>query len=164
MPDKQAGNKGFNKTQKMFSPKKQNHEQTPRNLTPRGPEATPTLSNSIRQSSLSKQSDAATAGSGAEACASRVRKGESGDWVSSRARGGSFVNYLPQDEAVAAGLGADEGGLDPVESQRVVDLLNRELSRLLKLNPREFWREGTFYRLPVYPSRTLPISLVCWSV
>ncbi|KAH7567520.1 hypothetical protein JRO89_XS07G0086200 [Xanthoceras sorbifolium] len=45
------------------------------------------------------------------------------------AHSGIFVNYLPQDEAVAAGFGADEGGLDPVESQRVVDLLNRELSR-----------------------------------
>jgi hypothetical protein len=56
--------------------------------------------------------------------------------------GGSFVNYLPQDEAVAAGLGPDDGGLDPVESQGVVDLLNRELTRLLKLNPRDFWREG----------------------
>lgn len=57
---------------------------------------------------------------------------------------GNFVNYLPQDEAVAAGLGAEEGGLDPVESQRVVDLLNRELSRLLKLSPREFWKQGNF--------------------
>ncbi|XP_044511417.1 uncharacterized protein LOC123229572 isoform X2 [Mangifera indica] len=46
-----------------------------------------------------------------------------------------------EDEAVAAGLSPDEGALDPVESQRVVDLLNRELSRLLKLNPRDFWRE-----------------------
>jgi activating signal cointegrator complex subunit 2 len=54
---------------------------------------------------------------------------------------GNFVNYLPQDEAVASGLGADEGGLDPVESQRTVDLLNKELSRLLKLSPRDFWRE-----------------------
>ncbi|KAF2309667.1 hypothetical protein GH714_004523 [Hevea brasiliensis] len=57
-----------------------------------------------------------------------------GDWVSSRTAAGpegvgNFVNYLRQDEAVAAGLGAEEGGLDPVESQRVVDLLNRELSR-----------------------------------
>lgn len=71
--------------------------------------------------------------------------GGNGDWVSSRAQGGSFINYLPQDEAVAAGLGAEEGGLDPVDSQRVVDLLNRELSRLLKLKPREFWREGINY-------------------
>lgn len=58
---------------------------------------------------------------------------------------GNFVIYLPQDEAVAAGLGQEEGGLDPVESQRVVDLLNRELSRLLKLRPRDFWREGGCY-------------------
>ncbi|KAF9621202.1 hypothetical protein IFM89_016696 [Coptis chinensis] len=55
--------------------------------------------------------------------------------------GGNFVNYLAQDEAVATGLGAEDGGLDPVESQRVVDLLNRELSRFLKLNPKDFWTE-----------------------
>ncbi|CAN4122569.1 unnamed protein product [Withania somnifera] len=54
---------------------------------------------------------------------------------------GSFVNYLPQDEAVAAGLGANDGALDPVESQRVVDILNRELCRLLKMNARDFWRQ-----------------------
>lgn len=136
---KQAGSKGFPKSQKMYVPK--NHDQN-QNRTP------PTLSNSLRQS-LPKQSDAAsTTSNGAESSASRIRKGESGDWVSNRAPGGNFVNYLPQDEAVAAGLGAEEGGLDPVESQRVVDLLNKELSRLLKLNPREFWREGTFCHLP----------------
>ena len=75
--------------------------------------------------------------------------GANGDWVSSRATGGSFVNYLPQDEAVATGLRAEEGALDPMESQRVVDLLNRELSRLLKLSAKEFWTEGiwnTFMR------------------
>ncbi|KAK1407545.1 hypothetical protein QVD17_39163 [Tagetes erecta] len=55
--------------------------------------------------------------------------------------GANFVTYLPQDEAVASGLGAEEGALDPVESQRVVDLLNRECSRLLKLNPKDFWKE-----------------------
>ncbi|KAF9598766.1 hypothetical protein IFM89_031434 [Coptis chinensis] len=49
--------------------------------------------------------------------------GENGNWVS------NFVNYLPQDEAIATGLGAEDGALDPVESQRVVDLLNRDLSR-----------------------------------
>lgn len=61
--------------------------------------------------------------------------------------GGSFVDYLPQDEAVAAGLGPEDGGLDPVESQGVVDLLNRELARLLKLSPRLFWREGSLTSL-----------------
>ncbi|ONK60012.1 uncharacterized protein A4U43_C08F13280 [Asparagus officinalis] len=54
---------------------------------------------------------------------------------------GSFVNYLPQDEAVASGLGADAGGLDAIESQRVVDMLNEQLSKLLKMSPRDFWRE-----------------------
>jgi len=52
--------------------------------------------------------------------------------------GGSFVQYLPQ---FAAGLGAEEGG------QAVVDLLNRECSRLLDLNPKDFWREG-FFQIP----------------
>lgn len=137
---KQAANKGLTKTQRIFVPK--NHDQT-QNRTPKLSSPSPTLSNSLRQS-LPKQSDASTASSGTESLASRVRKEDNGDWVSNRARGGNFVNYLPQDEAVAAGLGAEEGGLDPVESQRVVDLLNRELSRLLKLNPKEFWREGTF--------------------
>lgn len=67
--------------------------------------------------------------------------GDDGNWVSGR-QSGSFLNYLPQDEAVAVGVGVEGGALDPVESQRVVDLLNRELSRLLKSPPRDFWREG----------------------
>lgn len=76
------------------------------------------------------------------ASASRLRMGQVGEWVNRASTSGNFVIYLPQDEAVAAGL--EEGGLDPVESQRVVDLLNRELSRLLKLRPRDFWREGCY--------------------
>ncbi|XP_010460539.1 PREDICTED: activating signal cointegrator 1 complex subunit 2-like [Camelina sativa] len=92
------------------------------------------LSSSLRQSDSSSASSRVSASGG-----SRVRIGDQGQLVAQG--GGSFVNYLPQDEAVAAGLGSDDGGLDPVESQRVVDLLNRELSRLLKLNPRDFWRE-----------------------
>ncbi|KAH0463920.1 hypothetical protein IEQ34_006706 [Dendrobium chrysotoxum] len=55
--------------------------------------------------------------------------------------GSSFVRYLPQDEAVASGLGADAGGLDAVESQAVVDFLNDELCRLLKMKPRDFWKD-----------------------
>nr|GLL48942.1 uncharacterized protein LOC109153195 [Ipomoea trifida] len=104
-----------------------------------------TLSNSLRQQQSKKSGGAASTAAGGSGSgggsASRLRMSENGDWVSSGVHSGNFVNYLPQDEAVAAGLGADEGGLDPVESQRVVDLLNRELSRLLKLNPRDFWRE-----------------------
>jgi activating signal cointegrator complex subunit 2 len=142
--NRQEGNKeGFGKTHKKFVPK--NQSSSPKEPNP-NPNSNPTLSTSLRQS-LSKQSDGATASSSVEApTTTRIRMGENGEWVSSgRAQGGNFVNYLPQDEAVAAGLNANEGGLDPVESQRVVDLLNRELSRLLKLSPRNFWTEGTAY-------------------
>ncbi|KAM7518410.1 hypothetical protein LguiB_017372 [Lonicera macranthoides] len=113
--NKHEGNKGFAKPpQKKFVPKIPNSNQT--------------LSNSIRQSD-----DVPSA--------VRVPVGGKSDSVSSKIPGGKFVNYLPHDEAVASGLGADQGGLDPVESQRSVDLLNKELSRLLKLNPMDFWRE-----------------------
>ncbi|KAH9755780.1 CUE domain-containing protein [Citrus sinensis] len=90
--------------------------------------ATTTLSNSLREQS----SNVAAASGSSSTSSSRA---------TAPSPSGNFVNYLPHDEAVAAGLGADEGGLDPVESQRVVDLLNRELYRLLKLNPRDFWRQ-----------------------
>ncbi|PKA58169.1 hypothetical protein AXF42_Ash012892 [Apostasia shenzhenica] len=84
----------------------------------------PSLTTSLRSGDLAKHSTA--------------EKGREGLSVSS---GGSFVRYLPQDEAVASGLGADAGGLDAVESQAVVDFLNEELSRLLKMKPRDFWGE-----------------------
>ncbi|CAN7095806.1 unnamed protein product, partial [Brassica rapa subsp. narinosa] len=89
------------------------------------------LSSSLRQSDSSSRAPAPGG--------SRVRIGDQGQLVAQG--GGSFFNYLPQDEAVAAGLGPEDGGLDPVESQGVVDLLNRALARLLKLSPRLFWRE-----------------------
>lgn len=138
-------NRNFPKYQKKFVPKNQNPNPVPN----------PTLSISLRQSDPNQSNATAAAapsssGDRAASSSSRLRRGDDGEWVSSiaitGAQGdGSFVNYLPQDEAVAAGLGADEGGLDPVESQRVVDLLNRELSRLLKLKPRDFWREGNLF-------------------
>ncbi|KAF7830553.1 activating signal cointegrator 1 complex subunit 2 [Senna tora] len=129
---RQDSNKGFVKAQKKFVPKSSNSNASGSN---------PTLSTSLRQSN-SKQLDTRGGSSGSiPSSMGRVQMGGNGEWVSNRTLGGNFVNYLPQDEAVAAGLGAEEGGLDPVESQRVVDLLNRELSRLLKLKPREFWRE-----------------------
>ncbi|KAL5559163.1 hypothetical protein UlMin_035374 [Ulmus minor] len=132
---KQAANKGFTKTQKVFLPKNQDQNQ---NSETKQSNPTPSLSTSFRQS-LSGQSDASATRNSAAGSGSRVQSGKNG--VPRRDGGGNFVNYLPQDEAVAAGLGAEEGGLDPVESQRVVDHLNTELSRLLKLNPRDFWRE-----------------------
>lgn len=118
----------------------QQHKFIPKPMTP-----TPTSDSSttfpVSLSSSLRQSDSSTASSRVSASGgSRVRMGDQGQLVAQG--GGSFVNYLPQDEAVAAGLGPDDGGLDAVESQGVVDLLNRELTRLLKLNPRDFWREG----------------------
>ncbi|KAK3029792.1 hypothetical protein RJ639_038234 [Escallonia herrerae] len=112
--------RNFAKPQQKFVPK-MTPDSTPRQQT------NITLSNSLRQS----QSDTYVAASsgGAPASTAGARAGENGGIAMNSVPSGNFVNYLPQDEAVAAGLGADEGGLDPVESQRVVDLLNRELSR-----------------------------------
>ena len=113
------------KSQKKFVPKRDFQN----------PNTHQTLSNTLRATTNTPTADTVAAS------ASRVRTGEDG--VNRASTSGNFVIYLPQDEAVAAGL--EEGGLDPVESQRVVDLLNRELSRLLKLRPRDFWREGCYF-------------------
>lgn len=123
--NRNEGNKGFgNQQRQKFVPK------TPNTSVPQKT-STQTLSNSLRQS------DSGAVGSSASGT-SRVQMRQNGDWVPSQIQSGNYVNFLPQDEAVAAGLGADEGGLDPVESKRVVDLLNMELSQLLKLNHRDF--------------------------
>ncbi|CAN0905643.1 Activating signal cointegrator 1 complex subunit 2 [Linum grandiflorum] len=124
------------KSQKKFVPKQQNPVNS-------------TLSTSLRKSDVPSPPPPSSSSSRAAAdSTSRIQMGESGEWVSNRnivgtttAAVGKFVNYLPQDEGIATGLVAEEGGLDAVESQRVVDLLNRELSRLLRLSPREFWKE-----------------------
>ncbi|XP_077215326.1 ubiquitin system component Cue protein [Tasmannia lanceolata] len=128
--NRRDGNKGFSKTQKKFVPKTENSSNE-------------TLSNhsftrSLRESS--SKIDGLSASSSSSSDSARVRLGDNSNWAS-RKQGGNFVNYLPQDEAVAVGLGVEDGGLDAVESQRVVDLLNRELSRLLKMGPRDFWKE-----------------------
>ncbi|KAK6116006.1 hypothetical protein DH2020_008275 [Rehmannia glutinosa] len=122
--------KSTSKPQKKFNPKRDFQN----------PNSQQTLSNSLRAASATN-TDSGGGGDAAMASKSRVRMGEDGEWVSKASTSGNFVIYLPQDDAVAAGLGPKEGGLDPVEAQRVVDLLNRELSRLLKLRPRDFWRE-----------------------
>jgi activating signal cointegrator complex subunit 2 len=111
-----TNNKGFNKTQKKFVPKN----------------PTPTLSTSLRDK---------------QQTTSDTNTNSSSSGTVQPARGvninGNFVYYLPQDDAVAAGFGAEDGGLDALESQNVVDLLNSQLSRLLKLKPKEFWSQGT---------------------
>ncbi|KAL0368948.1 UNVERIFIED_CONTAM: Activating signal cointegrator 1 complex subunit [Sesamum calycinum] len=129
------------KTQMKFIPKRDIQN----------PNSQQTLSNSLRAATNTVGGDG---GDAAAASTSRIRMGENGEWVNKKSPSGNFVIYLPQDEAVAAGLGP-EGGLDPVEAQRVVDLLNRELSRLLKLHPRDFWREG---------AKGIAVILLAWIV
>ncbi|WOG91905.1 hypothetical protein DCAR_0311160 [Daucus carota subsp. sativus] len=119
--NKNEGSRGaFNPRKQQFVPKNPNS-------------SAQKLSDSLRHSDSGAVASSATAGN-------RLTR-KDGASVPNQTRSGNFVKYLPHDEAVASGLAADEGGLDPIESQRVVDLLNRELSRLLKLNPREFWKE-----------------------
>ncbi|XP_068654586.1 uncharacterized protein [Aristolochia californica] len=129
MSSRPSNNKGSFKPQKRFVPKAQN---------PRG-QATSNASftTSFREHQAKTE---APAGDGGSSGSERLRMGELGKRIV-RKSSGNFVKYLPQDEAVAVGLGVEDGGLDDVESQRVVDLLNMELSRLLKLNARDFWRE-----------------------
>ena len=120
--NKNEGSRGaFNPRKQQFVPKNPNS-------------SAQKLSDSLRHSDSGAVASSAIAGN-------RLTR-KDGASVPNQTRSGNFVKYLPHDEAVASGLAADEGGLDPIESQRVVDLLNRELSRLLKLNPREFWKEG----------------------
>lgn len=111
--DNYNNNKGFNKPQMKFVPKN----------------PTPTLSTSLREK---QQQTGSGSGSNSNTSSGRVQPG---------VVNGNFVYYLPQDEAVAAGFGAEDGGLDALESQKVVDLLNSQLSRLLKLKPKDFWSQ-----------------------
>ena len=62
---------------------------------------------------------------------------------------GLFLPYLPQDDAVAAGLGAKDGGIDASEAQEVVDQLNRQLASLLRCSPPEFWQKGVHRAIPL---------------
>ncbi|GFP93731.1 activating signal cointegrator 1 complex subunit 2 [Phtheirospermum japonicum] len=118
------------KPQQKYTPKRDSQNPDPQK----------TLSNSLRAATAATNT-VRSGGDAVMSSTSRVKMGKDGEWASKVSTRGNFVVYLPQDDAVAAGLGPEEGGLDPVESQRVVDLLNRELSRLLKLRPRDFWRE-----------------------
>ncbi|KAL6013101.1 hypothetical protein ACLOJK_003591 [Asimina triloba] len=162
--------KRFARNQERFVPKSQNpppradqtHDFRPRSSPADAASKANGPDDAAAASSSSSSSAAATAATAA--ASARVRMGKNGDWVSNRSHGGGFVKYLPQDEAVAAGLGAEDGALDPVESQRVVDLLNRELSRLLKMNPRDFWREGERLRSRCFGSVFLAVEKDSWSL
>lgn len=73
---------------------------------------------------------------------------------------GLFLPYLPQDDAVAAGLGVKEGGIDASEAQEVVDLLNQQLAALLRCSPAQFWKQGR-YRVYLH-FKPLFFLLVCF--
>lgn len=75
-----------------------------------------------------------------ESNSKQVWRGSSGNGAKMSSDKGRFVKYLPQDDAVAAGLGVEDGGLNPEETQGVADLLNQELRALLGMKAREFWR------------------------
>lgn len=115
------GSKGSYRNQKRFVPKGENSSSSRDHPIPGNAKPPPLLTTALRESSAAP---ALPGGKG--------RRGGSGN----------FVRYLPQDEAVACGLGADAGGLDAVGSQGIVDLLNDELSKLLKMSPRDFWQQG----------------------
>ncbi|XP_073105142.1 uncharacterized protein [Elaeis guineensis] len=114
------GPKGSYRNQKRFVPKGENSSFSRDHPIPGNAKPPPPLTTALRESSTAP-----------------ARPGGKGR----RGGGGNFVRYLPQDEAVACGLGADAGGLDAVESQGIVDLLNDELSKLLKMSSRDFWQE-----------------------
>ncbi|KAK6939710.1 Ubiquitin system component CUE [Dillenia turbinata] len=113
-----SNHRGFaNKTQKKFAPKTESYVPREPNSNPN-----PTLTTSLRQT-LSKQPESPSAAAGATTSASSggaaggltrcVKLGDKGDSVSNRTQGGgNFVNYLPQDEAVASGLSAEEVARD----------------------------------------------------
>ncbi|XP_072991765.1 uncharacterized protein [Typha latifolia] len=120
-------------TQRSHAPKpsSSNRSQRQRYI----PKSNPSISNPRIESKPSPPPSLTTSLRASSTSSSRSKPSQDG------ARFRFFVSYLPQDEAVASGLGAESGGLDAVESQAVVDLLNDELSNLLSLRPRDFWRE-----------------------
>ncbi|GBG66207.1 hypothetical protein CBR_g57086 [Chara braunii] len=51
-----------------------------------------------------------------------------------------FFPYLPQDDAMAVGIGIDDSS-NAADTQEVVDSLNRQLGILLRMTPKQFWRQ-----------------------
>lgn len=141
--------KGFNKNQNKYIPKAtaqsdsnkpkpdpggaQNYDESGSRL----------LTSSLRQNSDRKPMNYKNRGDGKASSGNnciQVWRGSSGNEEKMSSDKCKFVKYLPQDDAIAAGLGAEDGGLDPEETQGVADLLNQELRALLRMRPREFWR------------------------
>jgi activating signal cointegrator complex subunit 2 len=112
--------------QKQPPPQQQRYvpKPSPAHAAPK-PSSQPSLTAALRSSTASSSASGA-GGSTSGAVGVGVGGGAATD---------AFVAYLPHDEAVAAGLGAQE-------SQAVVDLLNNALAALLRTPPLQFWRQG----------------------
>jgi len=142
--------KGFNKNQKKYLPKATALSNSDKSKPDPGgggqncdEQGNRLLTSSLRQNSDRKPVNYKNGGDGKASSGNnckQVFRGSSGNGEKMSSDKGRFVNYLPHDDAVAAGLGAEDGGLDPEETQGVADLLNQELRALLRMKPREFWR------------------------
>ncbi|XP_074574761.1 uncharacterized protein LOC141831249 [Curcuma longa] len=132
-PQRSQGSRAPYRYQKKFVPRNNS------------PSSATTASSSSSSSSASTNPSISTSGNLPSSLTIALRDSSSASSGSrskeKRGDGGDFIAYLPHDEAIACGLSADAGGLDAVESQMVVDLLNDELSRILKMRPKDFWRE-----------------------
>ncbi|KAG6514712.1 hypothetical protein ZIOFF_025082 [Zingiber officinale] len=118
----------------------------PRNNPPSSTSTTTAAASSSSSSSSSSTNPSISTGGNLPPSLTTALRNSSSSSSGSRSKekrgdGGNFIAYLPHDEAIACGLSADAGGLDAIESQMVVDLLNDELSRILKMRPKDFWRE-----------------------
>ncbi|ERN10915.1 uncharacterized protein LOC18439096 isoform X1 [Amborella trichopoda] len=142
----QASNNGRNKN--IPKTQQQTSEQAPNNGRNENFPANSSFTSQLRQSSEKPNKSfnefdhgrkVSHADSGGSSSATSSQSMAGGDHDAKKQ--GGFVRYLPQDEAVASGLGVEHGGLDAIEAQKVVDILNRELGHLLKLNSREFWKQ-----------------------
>ncbi|XP_020525946.1 uncharacterized protein LOC18439096 isoform X2 [Amborella trichopoda] len=150
----QASNNGRNKN--IPKTQQQTSEQAPNNGRNENFPANSSFTSQLRQSSEKPNKSfnefdhgrkVSHADSGGSSSATSSQSMAGGDHDAKKQ--GGFVRYLPQDEAVASGLGVEHGGLDAIEAQKVVDILNRELGHLLKLNSREFWKQDLLIKTSV---------------
>lgn len=143
--------KVFNKSQKSYLPKATALSNSDKKPVPGGTgqnydeSGNRLVTSSLGQNSDRKPVNYKNGGDGKsslESNSKQVWRGSSGNGAKMSSDKGRFVKYLPQDDAVAAGLGVEDGGLNPEETQGVADLLNQELRALLGMKAREFWRTG----------------------
>eukprot|EP01018_Ginkgo_biloba_P013504 Gb_29128 [translate_table: standard] len=152
-------NKGHNKYQKKYVPKANDSASTtklnegkgePNGSQNHDESRSGSLTSSLRQSS--EKVNYRTGGQGGkikqnDGSRRQVWRSGGSNEKSLPKKQGNYVKYLPQDDAVATGLGVEDGGIDVVETQGIADLLNQELRSLLRMKPREFWREDSSWKI-----------------